>query len=122
MYLALLEAIQTGDLAAAGALVTDDFHWEVMGRFPYAGRYEGVEGLATLLRGVRDGSGNTFRLTPEVTLGDDGAAAVVGRVTASRGAKTLDARNVFIVRCRDGRLSHGWTIPMDQYAYDEFWE
>jgi ketosteroid isomerase-like protein len=92
-----------------------------MGRFPYAGKYRGVEGLATLLRGVREASGNTFHMEIELTLGDDDAAAIVGRVTATRPGKTLDAQNVFILHCEDGRISRGWTIPIDQYAYDEFW-
>jgi ketosteroid isomerase-like protein len=102
--------------------VTDDFNWEVMGRFPYAGHYQGVEGLATLFRGVRDASGGTFHMETELTLGDDAAAAIVGTVSARRNGKTLEGRNVFILQCRDGRLACGWTIPMDQYKYDEFWE
>lgn len=118
----LVGAVQTGELAKARALVTDDFEWRVMGRFPYAGRYSGVEGLAALLEGVREASGGTFRLTPELSFGDNEAAVVVGHVTAARPGKTLDAQNVFVVRCREGRLSSGTTIPVDQYAYDEFWE
>jgi ketosteroid isomerase-like protein len=109
------------DIAEARAYVTDDFQWEVMGRFPYAGRYTGVEGLRVLLEGVRDASGGTFHMTPELSLGDNDAAVVVGRVTASRPGKTLDARNVFIVECAGGKIARGWTVPVDQYAYDEFW-
>jgi ketosteroid isomerase-like protein len=117
----LVGAIVSGDLERARPLVTENFQWEVMGRFPYAGKYAGVEGLAALLQGVREASGNTFHMTPELTLGNDAAAAIVGRVTAVRPGKTLDAKNVFIVQCDGGRISCGWTIPMDQYAYDEFW-
>lgn len=122
LWHAMVGAVQAGDLDKARALVTDDFEWQVMGRFPYAGRYRGVEGLAVLLKGVRDGSGGTFALTPELSFGDDHAAVVVGHVTATRPGKTLDGQNVFIVRCHDGRLTQGMTIPVDQYAYDEFWE
>ncbi len=118
----LVGAVQSGELDKARALVTDDFQWQVMGRFQYAGIYNGVEGLAALLKGVRDASGNTFRMTPELSLGSDEAAAIVGHVTASRAGKTLDAQNVFIVRCENGLIARGWTIPVDQYAYDEFWE
>jgi ketosteroid isomerase-like protein len=118
----LVGAVQSGELDKARALVTDDFEWQVMGRFQYAGIYNGVEGLAALLKGVRDGSGGTFRMTPELSLGSEEAAAIVGHVTASRAGKTLDAQNVFIVRCENGLIARGWTIPVDQYAYDEFWE
>jgi ketosteroid isomerase-like protein len=60
-------------------------------------------------------------MTPELSVGDDRAAAIVGHVTASRPGKTLNAKNVFILQCEDGRIARGWTIPMDQYTYDEFW-
>ncbi len=115
-------AVMRGELNEARACVTDGFEWEVMGRFPYAGRYRGVEGLETLLNGVREGSGGTFHMTPELSFGDDDAAIVVGRVTASRPGKTLNAQNVFIVHCEGGKISHGCTVPVDQYEYDEFWE
>ncbi len=122
LWHALVGAVQSGDLDKARALVTDDFEWQVMGRFPYAGHHHGVEGLAALLKGVRDESGGSFQLTPELSFGDDEAAVVVGHVTATRAGKTLDGDNVFIVRCEDGRIRRGMTIPVDQYAYDEFWE
>jgi ketosteroid isomerase-like protein len=115
-------AVMRDELDEARACVTDGFEWEVMGRFPYAGQYQGVEGLATLFKGVRQGSGGTFHMTPELTFGDEDAAVVIGRVTSSRAGKTLDARNVFIVQCEGGKIAHGWTVPVDQYAYDEFWE
>jgi ketosteroid isomerase-like protein len=121
LWHAMAGAVQDGELDKARALVTEDFEWQVMGRFPYAGRYRGVEGLTALLKGVRDGSGGTFRLAPELSFGNDAAAVVVGRVTATRPGKTLDGENVFIVKCRDGLVASGITIPVDQYAYDEFW-
>jgi uncharacterized protein len=117
----LVSAVQRGELDQARALVTGDFEWQVMGRFPYAGRYHDVEGLVALLKGVRDSSGDTFQMNPELSFGDEEAAVIVGHVTASRPGKTLDAQNVFIIRCHDGRIARGWTIPVDQYAYDEFW-
>jgi ketosteroid isomerase-like protein len=115
-------AVMRGELDEARACVTDGFAWEVMGRFRYAGQYRGVEGLATLLNGVRVGSNGTFHMTPEMSFGDSDAAVIVGRVTASRVGKTLDARNIFIVQCEGGKVAHGWTVPVDQYSYDEFWE
>jgi ketosteroid isomerase-like protein len=117
----MVAAVTRNDLDTARRLVTDDFAWEVMGRFPYAGRYDGVEGLRTLLRGVRQLSGDTFHMTPELSFGDGDAAVVVGHVTATRPGKTLDARNVFIIECERGRIARGWTVPVDQYIYDEFW-
>lgn len=118
----MAQAVQSGELDKARAQVTDDFTWQVMGCFPYAGRYEGVEGLAKLLNGVRDGSGGTFHMVPDLSFGDDNAAVVIGKVTASRPGKTLEGENIFVVRCRDGRIASGMTIPVDQYAYDEFWK
>jgi hypothetical protein len=71
---------------------------------------------------IVDDAATPFQMTPELSPGDDGPAAIVGHVTASPAGKTLDVQNVLIVRCEDGQISTGWTIPVDQYAYDEFWE
>jgi ketosteroid isomerase-like protein len=114
-------AVMNGDLDLARTFVTESFEWEVMGRFAYAGRYRDVEGLQKLLNGVRDASGGTFHMTPELSFGDEDSAVVVGHVTATRAGKSLDAHNVFIVECEHGKVARGKTIPVDQYAYDEFW-
>lgn len=114
-------AVQAGDLAAARDCVVDDFFWEVMGRFPYAGRYRGVEGLAQLFRSVREGTDGSFHMVPELSYGDEHAAVVVGHVTAARGAKKFEGDNIFLVRASGGHLTSGMTIPVDQYSYDEFW-
>jgi hypothetical protein len=61
-------------------------------------------------------------MTPELSFGNEEAADIVGRVTALRPGKALDPKNVFIIWFENGRIAQGWTIPVDQYAYDEFWE
>jgi len=93
-----------------------------MGRSPQAGRYSGVEGLSELLRKVRESSDGTFHLETEMTVGDNATGVIVGRVTASRVGKTLDTRNIFLIQAECGLIARGWTIPMDQYAFDAFWD
>lgn len=117
----LIAAVQGGDLDGARSLVQPTFEWQAMGRGPFAGRYVGVEGLADLLGKVRDASGGTFHLDTEMTVGDDVTAAMVGRVTATRQGRSLDTRNVFLLQCEEGKIARGWTVPMDQYTFDEFW-
>jgi ketosteroid isomerase-like protein len=117
----LIGAIQGGELDRARALVTPGMEWTATGRGPFAGTYAGVEGLAELLRKVRVASGDTFRLSTEFTVGDDDNVVAVARVTATRAGKTLEGRNVFVVRCENGLVARGYTVPMDQYTFDEFW-
>jgi ketosteroid isomerase-like protein len=121
MWHELIGAIQGGELDRARALVTPGMQWTAMGRGPFAGTYPGVEGLAELLRKVRDASGGTFQLSTEFTVGDDDNAVAIGRVTASRAGKALEGRNVFVVQCEHGLVARGYTVPMDQYTFDEFW-
>jgi ketosteroid isomerase-like protein len=123
VFLALSGAvIQSADLDVARTFVTEGFQWDVMGRVPPAGVYRGVEGLAELLQVVRERSGNTFRMTPQVAFGDDDTAVIIVHATASYRGRTLNVRNIVIVECENGRVAHGWTVPWDQYTYDAFWE
>lgn len=121
LWQSLIAAVQSGDLDRARSLIQPTFEWQAMGRGPFAGRYVGAEGLAELLGKVHEASGGTFHLDTETTVGDDDTAAIVGRVTATRDGRALDARNVFLLQCEGGKIARGWTVPMDQYAFDEFW-
>ena len=80
-----------------------------------------IKRVSELFGKVRDASGGTFQLTTEFTVGDDDNAVAMGRVTASRAGKTLEGRNIFVVQCDNGRVTRGYTVPMDQYTFDEFW-
>jgi ketosteroid isomerase-like protein len=121
LWIELITHVQSRDLDAARSLAHPTLEWELTGRGPFAGTYVGVEGLAQLLANVRDASGGTFQLEPEGRGGDAAMGAVVGRVTATRNGRTLQTRNAFLIQCQDGKISHGWTVPMDQYTFDEFW-
>jgi ketosteroid isomerase-like protein len=121
LWQTLVGAITGGDMASARSHVTPGFEWQVMGRSPQAGRYVGVEGLSELFNKVQVASDHTFQLETEITLGDDETAVIVGRVTASRNGRTLEGRNMFMLQAENGLIARGWTIPIDQYAFDEFW-
>jgi ketosteroid isomerase-like protein len=121
LWQTLVAAVMKGELADAKSHVTPDFEWRVMGRSPQAGTYVGVEGLSELFNKVQAASEHTFTLETEVTLGNEDTAVIVGRVAASRAGRTLEGRNIFMLQCEDGLMARGWTIPIDQYAFDEFW-
>jgi len=47
---------------------------------------------------------------------------VYGHATAQREGKTLDIDHAYLYRFdHEGKIIEGRTIPVDLYAFDEFW-
>ena len=61
----------------------------------------------------------SFHPDLHAVLADDehGVALVV--VTASRGGRTVKVNAVDVMHLRDGKVVEVWTVPTDQYAFDE---
>jgi ketosteroid isomerase-like protein len=118
-----LEAFNANDLDRIKALFTEKLVYRVSGRGPISREYRGVTDYVTNLLGwVKQHSDNTVTFTPVILLADDHAVMLLARITAQRGGKQLEGQNIFLFRFDDaGECIEGRTIPLDQYAFDEFW-
>ena len=73
-------------------------------------------------RRVKELSGGTIAFEPKVFLADDRALMVYGRATAEREGKKLDIDHAYLYLFNDeGKVVEGRTIPVDLYAFDDFW-
>lgn len=117
-----LEAFNKGDLEGAKEVYSENLIYRLAGRSPIAGEYHGIEQFYALLQRVKTLSGGTLTLTPQVILGDDRAIMVYARATARRKGKTLDIDQAYYYRFgEDNKIIEARTIPVDLYAFDEFW-
>ena len=66
-------------------------------------------------------SGNTLSLEPRAVLADDQHLVVYGRIRAQRLGRTLDSDHCVVFRFDGDRIVEARTIPVDLYAWDEFW-
>jgi ketosteroid isomerase-like protein len=117
----LYEAFSRRDLDTVRRLFADDIVFHQPGRNPTSGDYHGIDGVLGLLRTLAERSGGTFRSEVHDLLASDQHAVALLRVTARRGALTVDVPVVHVWHLRDGRLTEAWAHPADQHLLDEFW-
>jgi uncharacterized protein len=120
-YLHAIDAFNRGDLAAVRDHVRADVVYRIPGRGRVAGEFRGIEGVAEILRRLRDESGGTIALEPLTVLADDENLIARCRVTADRGGRRLDTENCYAFRFVDGKLADGTVFLSDPQHVDEFW-
>jgi hypothetical protein len=118
----MIRAFNDNDIDAVSRYCSENIVYRVAGRSPIAGEYHGIQQFARALRFAKDLSGGTIQFEPQVILANDQAVMVYGHATAWREGKTLDIDHAYLYRFnKEGQIIEGRTIPVDLYAFDEFW-
>ena len=115
----LYAAFATGDFAVLNDTFAEDLVWHEGGRNQLSGDYRGREAVFGFFAKFMEVTEGTFHIDVHTVLADDehGVALVV--VTASRGGRTVMVNAVDAMHLRDGKVVEVWTVPTDQYAFDE---
>jgi ketosteroid isomerase-like protein len=118
---AAIAAFNAGDLSAARPLTHPDFTYIIRGRGPFAGRYQGVDAVIAVLQAIRAATSQTMTAEPEVIVSGGDHVMAYMRVHGSRpDGRTYDHHQAYLYRLAAERLIEGQSIPVDQYAFDEF--
>ncbi|MEZ4866587.1 MAG: nuclear transport factor 2 family protein [Caldilineaceae bacterium] len=121
-YIRLMQAFEAGDMQTAGQCASAGIVYHVPGKNPYAGDVVGLNAFKELLDTIRAASAGSGKHTPLHILADDRAVMVYSRVTAERQGKHMDMEVAYLFRFNEeGKVVEGRTIPVDLYAFDEFW-
>jgi len=121
-YMHTITAFNNNDLDAASEYCSKNIVYRIAGRSQIAGEYRGIEQFDKALKLVKELSGGTIKFEPQVVLADDHAVMVYGHATAQRIDKTLDIDHAYLYLFnKEGKIIEGRTIPVDMYAFDEFW-
>jgi len=120
-YKGMIAAFNANDLSAVEALVDANLVYEIPGKSPIACRTRGVAAHIQMLKLARELSGGTLRLEPRAIAADGDYLVVWGRITAERAGKRLDSDHCVMYRFEAGKIVEGRTVPLDLYAFDEFW-
>jgi ketosteroid isomerase-like protein len=121
IYWRLIAAFNANDLETVSALLDPNLIYTLPGRSPVAAHTQGVAAHLDMLRRARELSGGTLKLEPHVVAAEADYVFVYGRVTAERDGKCLDCEHCVVFRFSNGRIVEGRTLPVDLYAFDEFW-
>jgi ketosteroid isomerase-like protein len=101
---------------------SENIVYRIAGKSPIAGEHRGIEQFTRLLQLVKELSDGTIAFNPQVVLADDRTVMAYGRATAKRKGKTLNIDHAYLYRLdEEGKIIEGRTIPVDLYAFDEFW-
>jgi ketosteroid isomerase-like protein len=121
-YMRAIQAFNENDLNEASLTFSEDVVYRIAGRSRLAGEYRGIEQFDKVLRLAKELSGGTIKFEPQTILADNKAIMVYGRATAKREEKMLDVDHAYLYRFNEeGKIIEGRTIPVDLYAFDEFW-
>jgi ketosteroid isomerase-like protein len=121
LYRKMIAAFNANRIGEAVEIFHPDVVYTIPGKSPIAGQTRGIEAHLEMLRRIRERSGGTLRLEPRSVLADDVHLLIYGRVTAQREGKGLDTDHCVAFRFEAGRIVEGRTIPVDLYAFDDFW-
>jgi ketosteroid isomerase-like protein len=120
-YKRMIAAFNANDLDAVEALVSPDLVYTIPGRSQISCHTRGVLPHLTVLKRARELSSGTLRLEPRAAAADGDYLMVWGRITAEREGRRLDSEHCVMYRFEGGRIVEGRTVPVDLYAFDEFW-
>jgi ketosteroid isomerase-like protein len=115
-----LERLNSGDMQAGAAMLTDDIEWHEIGR---KDAIMGKEALAARF-GMGSGTAPSYEITGgthDIIGGDDHTVALLS-AHATRGDETIDYRVAEIFHIRDGKIAARWAFSDDTEAINAFFK
>jgi ketosteroid isomerase-like protein len=118
---AALDASNQDDLQALSKYVAANVTYTIHGRASVSGTYRGMEGFRRAMATVREITGGSLQVQPEVLLAGHDAIMSYVRVTGTRtDGRRYHSHHAYLYRFRDSKLVEGQTIPVDQRAFEDF--
>ena len=112
-----------GDLPALLDLFAADAVWHVPGSMALSGAHRGREAIVAFLRGTAALTGGTYRVELLWTVADDDHLVALYRARGERpDGRQLDIEQALLVELEQGRWKVVRAQPLDQAAFDAFWD
>ena len=116
------ERFVQGDLTPLLDLFADGAVWQVPGSMTLSGAHWGREAIIAFLRGTAERTGGTYRVELLWTVADDYHLVAVYRAFGERpDGRVLDIEQALLVELEDERWKTVRAQPLDQAAFDAFW-
>lgn len=116
------DALASGDVPAAMALLSPDVVWHQPGANRFSGDHHGLEGVGALLGRMMEVSGGTFQLavTGPAMVNSD-LVVVPVRFSGQREGVAMDMTGVDLLTIADGAIVAVHLFSEDGDAEDRFW-
>ena len=115
-------AIQTGDLQALGALVSEDIIWHQPGSNQFSGTHQGASAVFGMIGSMMEVSSGTFKIDNVQSIMANGSrVAAVLTFSGQRDGAKMSMLGVDIFTLEGGKITESWLYSSDQPAEDAFW-
>jgi ketosteroid isomerase-like protein len=117
-----ITAVQTGDQAALGSLISPHVVWHQPGENQFSGIKNGIAEFGAMFGGMMAASGGTFAIThAHRFLANGDLVAIEIEFAAQRDGIKLDQPGIDLLRIADGKIVEVWLFSSNPEQEDAFW-
>ncbi len=117
-----ITAVQTGDQAALGSLISPHVVWHQPGDNQFSGVKNGIAEFGAMFGGMMAASGGTFAIThAHRFLANGDLVAIEIEFAAQRDGIKLDQPGIDLLRIADGKIVEVWLFSSNPEQEDAFW-
>jgi ketosteroid isomerase-like protein len=113
------DAFARGDLDAIRGHFDPDITWEVGGRNPLSGTYQGVDEVFGVFGRLFEATGGNFRVTVVDVCANDRHAMCLTESTVEMGGQTYTDEGMACYDMRDGKIVRARLFDGDPYQTDQ---
>jgi uncharacterized protein len=119
---AYINAVQTGDQAALGNLLSPEVVWHQPGNNQFSGTHHGLPAVGGMIGKMMEVSGGTFAITRAIRYMANGDLVVIELEFAGEreGAK-LSQPGIDLLRIDGGKIVEVWLFSSNPEEEDLFW-
>jgi uncharacterized protein len=119
---AYIKAIQTGDQAALGNLLSQQVVWHQPGNNQFSGVKNGIAEVGAMLGGMMEVSRGTFAIThAHRYLANDDLVAIEIEFAGEHEGARVSQPGIDLLRIADGKIVEVWLFSSDPEQEDAFW-
>jgi ketosteroid isomerase-like protein len=117
-----IEAVQTGDQAMLGSMISPDVVWHQPGNNQFSGTHHGMAAVGPMLGKMMAASNGTFTISraDHYMANGDWVAITLAFAGEANGIK-LDQPGVDLIRIEGGKIVEIRLFSSDQHQEDAFW-
>ena len=117
-----IQAVQTGDQAALGTLISPLVVWHQPGNNQFSGTKNGIAAFGAMFAAMMAKSGGTFAITQAHRyLANGDLVAIEIEFSATRDGATLNQPGIDLLRLEGGKIVEVWLFSSDPVQEDAFW-
>ena len=117
-----IKAVQTGDQATLGSIISPDVVWHQPGQNQFSGTHHGMAAVGPMLGKMMEVSRGTFAIThAEHFMANGDTVAVTLEFAGERDGIELKQPGVDLLRIKGGKIVEVHLFSSDQQQEDAFW-